>query len=147
VLTEANTTAQTARDQGRTTLKPEEIAVLEDRFDHAVRCGRATNPDPPPGKHKTHPRRLADRLHRRRDDVLRFLHDLTVPFTNNQAEGDIRMVKVQMKISGGWRTLNGASRWLTVRAYLSTARKHGLNPLTVLRDLFAGNLWLPPTHA
>lgn len=146
-LTEARAAAEAARAGGRTTLTGEEIAALEAKFDHAVRCGRSANPDPPPGKQKSFARRLADRLQRRRDDVLRFLHDLSVPFTNNQAEQDIRMTKVQMKVSGGWRTLTGANRWLTVRAYLSTARKHGKNPLTVLRNLFDGNLWLPPAHA
>ncbi|MHA5054290.1 IS66 family transposase [Streptomyces sp. SD15] len=95
---------------------------------------------------KTFARQLLDRLVRRREDILRFLHDLTVPFTNNQAEQDIRMAKVQMKVSGGWRTLDGANRWLLVRSYLSTARKHGLNAMTVLSDLFAGNVWLPPAH-
>lgn len=144
-LIEANNTAEAARASGR--LSSQDITALEARFDHAIRCGRAANPDPPPGRQKTFARRLVDRLHRRRADVLRFLHDLTVPFTNNQAEQDIQMTKVQMKISGGWRTLTGANRWLTVRAYLSTARKHGLSPLTVLRDLFAGKLWLPPAHA
>ncbi|MDQ3522824.1 MAG: IS66 family transposase [Gemmatimonadota bacterium] len=146
-LTTAKEATEQARDSGRTTLTEAEITALEGQFDHAVRCGRSTNPDPPPGGKKTFARQLIDRLHRRRDDILRFLHDLRVPFTNNQAEQDIRMVKIQMKISGGWRTLDGASRWLLVRSYLSTARKHGLNPMTVLRDLFAGNLWLPPAHA
>ncbi|MFF3404246.1 transposase [Streptomyces sp. NPDC002659] len=57
------------------------------------------------------------------------------------------LAKIQTKGSGGWRTLDGASRWLLVRSYLSTARNHGLNPMTVLRDLFAGNAWLPPARA
>jgi transposase len=62
------------------------------------------------------------------------------PFTNSQGEQDIRMVKVQMKPSGGWRTLEGANRWLLMRPHLSTARKHGQNPLAVLRGLFNGKL-------
>jgi transposase len=75
--------------------------------------------------------------------VLRFLGDLRVPFMNNQAERDLRMVKLQQKISGCWRTLAGAEAFLAVRSYLSTARKPGLNPLGVLRRLFNGNPWLP----
>jgi hypothetical protein len=146
-LTAGNNAAHAARQAGRTALTHDEIHALEEQFDQAVRCGRSANPDPPPGGKKTFARQLADRLHRRRDDILHFLHDLNVPFTNNQAEQDIRMAKVQMKISGGWRTLDGANRWLLVRSYLSTARKHGLNPMTVLRDLFAGNPWLPPLPA
>lgn len=54
------------------------------------------------------------------------------------------MVKLQQKISGCWRTTAGAQAFLTVRSYLSTARKHGENPLEVLRQLFAGRPWLPP---
>jgi transposase len=87
--------------------------------------------------------RLLARLDTHRDEVLRFLGDLRVPFTNNQAERDLRMVKLQQKISGCWRTLAGAEAFLAVRSYLSTARKQGLNPLDVLRRLFNGNPWLP----
>jgi hypothetical protein len=70
---------------------------------------------------------------------LRFLEDLRVPPTNNLAERDIRMVKLQQRISGCWRTLDGAQAFLTVRSYVSTARKHGINPLVALRRLFEGN--------
>jgi transposase len=78
-----------------------------------------------------------------RDEVLRCLDDLRVPFTNNQAERDLRMVTLQQKISGCWRTLTGAEAFLAVRSYLSTARKQGLNSPDVLRRLFEGNPWLP----
>jgi transposase len=53
------------------------------------------------------------------------------------------MVKLQQKISGCWRTLTGAEAFLALRSYLATARKHGMNPLAVLRQLFEGNPWLP----
>jgi transposase len=66
-----------------------------------------------------------------------------VPFDNNQAERDLRMVKLQQKISGCWRTPTGAEAFLALRSYLSTARKHGMNPLAVLRQLFQGHPWLP----
>jgi hypothetical protein len=66
-----------------------------------------------------------------------------VPFDNNQGERDLRMVKLQQKISGCWRTLAGAEAFLAVRSYVATARKHGANPLIVLRQLFAGRPWLP----
>ncbi|MGW3726739.1 IS66 family transposase [Streptomyces sp. NPDC000851] len=89
-------------------------------------------PPPPAGTKKTFARQVADRVERRRADILRFLHDLAVPFTNNQGEQDIRMVKVQTKTSGGRRTLDGANRRLLVCSYLSTARKHGQNSLAVL---------------
>jgi transposase len=63
--------------------------------------------------------------------------------SNNQAERDIRMVKLQQKVSGCWRTLAGAQAFLTVRSYISTARKQGHNPLAVLHQLFQGDPWLP----
>jgi hypothetical protein len=86
---------------------------------------------------------LLVRLDAHRDEVLRCLDDTRVPFDNNQAERDLRMVKLQQKISGCWRTLAGAEAFLAVRSYLSTARKHGRNPLDVLRRLFEGKPWLP----
>jgi transposase len=86
---------------------------------------------------------LLVRLDAHRDEVLRCLDDTRVPFDNNQAERDLRMVKLQQKISGCWRTLAGAEAFLAVRSYLSTARKHGRNPLAVLGQLFQGQAWLP----
>ncbi|WP_434597963.1 IS66 family transposase [Streptomyces sp. A5-4] len=121
-LTDALAACHRARENGQPALANEEITTFEARFDQAVKVGRSANPDPPPGGKKPLARQLADRMARRRDDFLRFLHDLTVPFTNNQAEQDIRMTKIQAKISGGWRTLTGAEHWLLVRSYLSTAR-------------------------
>lgn len=64
--------------------------------------------------------------------MLRFLDDLRVPVDNNQAERELRMVKLQQKISGCWRTLAGAWAFLTVRSYVSSARKHGINRALVL---------------
>ena len=67
-----------------------------------------------------------------RTDVLRFLHDLTVPFTNNLAEQDLRMMKVKMKISDGFRTMGGAETFTSLRSVVSTARKQGWNILETL---------------
>jgi hypothetical protein len=78
-----------------------------------------------------------------RDEVLRSLDDCRVPFDNNQAERDLRMVKLQQKISGCWRTPAGAEAFLALRSYLATARKQGMNPLAVLGQLFQGHPWLP----
>jgi len=75
--------------------------------------------------------------------VLRFACDLRVPFGNNQAEQDTRMVKLQQKISGCWRTSEGAERFLRLRSYISTARKHGHDTLQVIGQLTAGRPWLP----
>lgn len=75
---------------------------------------------------------LLVRLRDRKEDVLRFLEDLDVPFTNNQAEQDIRMMKVKQKISGGFRSEEGAENFATVRSILSTARKLGWNLIDTL---------------
>ena len=92
---------------------------------------------------QTPARNLLSRLDSYREDVLRFAHDLRVPFDNNLVERDIRMVKLQQKISGCWRTSTGAEHFLALRAYLSTARKHGRHILDALTRLAAHDPWMP----
>ena len=75
--------------------------------------------------------------------MLRFATDFRVPFDNNQAERDIRMAKLQQKISGGWRTLAGAQRFCRLRSYVATARKQQVGVLPALRRVFEGDPWLP----
>jgi transposase len=76
------------------------------------------------------------RLQKRADDTLRFLSNSEVPFTNNQAELSLRMIKVKQKISGCFRTFEGAKNFLTVRSYTTTAQKHGFKALDVLTNVF-----------
>ena len=111
-----------------------------------------TAPPPPPTGKRGRPARgpagsLLARLDTHRADVLRFATDFGVPFDNNQAERDVRMVKLRQKISGGWRSQTGAHAFLDVRSYLSTARKHGQSAMVVLRDLFTGQPWIPALSA
>ncbi len=88
-----------------------------------------------------HARDLAGRL----TLLLRFTTDLTVGFTSNQAERDVRPVKVQMRTSGGcWRTLEGLADFAIVQSYLSTAGKWGIDKLDALTQLFTTGPWLPP---
>lgn len=153
LLDELNAAAHTARDLDLTAIPGEVLTPLTSRYDTLVRAGLDLHPRNQRGHPKggrptqTPGRRLLERLQKYRDDVLRFAFDLTVPFTNNQAERDIRMTKTQLKISGGWRTHHGATTWLTVRSYISTIRKNGLNTLTALRDAITGNPWLPTNLA
>src|SRR5512135_1077601 len=88
-------------------------------------------------------RALARRIRRRIDDYLRFATDLQVPFDNNPAERDIRMVKIKQKVSGCLRTLAGAQDFAAMRSYLSTAAKHGRRPFDALTELTSGNAWIP----
>ena len=77
-----------------------------------------------------------DRLKDYEDEVLLFMKDKEVPFTNNQAERDIRMVKVHQKISGQFKTMRGAKHFCRIRGYLMTLRKRGYAPLDKLQELF-----------
>lgn len=97
-----------------------------------------------PGKRgkiaQTKSRNLLERLIHYENDVLRFLTNPDVPFTNNQGENDIRMTKVQQKISGCFRSINGAKIFCRIRSFLVTCRKHEVSPASALSDLFAGKL-------
>ena len=78
-----------------------------------------------------------------REDCLAFLFDLSVPFTNNEAERGVRMLKVKGKISGCFRTFEGATRFCRFRSYLQTCGKQGLNRLDCLISVFRGEPILP----
>jgi transposase len=112
----------------------EQIKALEERFDAVVMKGIEENPlslnPEKQGKRgkkpKTKARNLLDRFIEHKEKILRFLTDLKVPFENNQAERDIRMMKLQQKISGTFRTIQGAEAFCRIRAHISTIRKNGL---------------------
>ena len=76
---------------------------------------------------------LVLRLHKRADQVLAFMYDIAIPFDNNLAERDLRMLKTQQKISGGFRSRGGADVFCRIRSYISTARKQRLPLLDALR--------------
>ncbi len=89
---------------------------------------------------RTKARNLLERLIKYKDDVLRFMDDIIVPFTNNLSENDIRMTKVQQKISGCFRSMKGAKIFCRVRSYLSTCRKQEIKSSQALEILFRGEL-------
>ena len=95
---------------------------------------------------KTKSRNLLERLQNYEDDVLRFMIDKAVPFTNNQGENDLRMAKVQQKISGCFRSEYGAEMFFGLRSYLSSCKKQGVSGSTALTLLLNGmlpNIFIP----
>jgi transposase len=133
--------ANLARAQQRS-LNPRFLAWLSARYDRILAQGLAFHETQPPlgaglPTHRGCRRRrtghnLLLRLRDHKEATLRFLSDPTVPFTNNQAERDLRMMKVRQKISGGFRSATGAQTFATLRTVLSTARKQGWNILATL---------------
>lgn len=106
-------------------------------------CPLPEIPEGPPKRgrrKKSKSRNLLERLELFENDVLRFMVDPIVPFTNNLAENDLRMTKVQQKISGCFRSLEGANIFCRVRSYLSTCRKHDVSATEALELLFRGEL-------
>lgn len=147
-LVEIALAVEVARVNGATALPDQRLVGFRCRYDTLVAVGKALNPPPPRTGKRGRPAlgpagSLLARLATHREDVLRFTTDLRVSFTNNQAERDIRTVKLQQKISGGWRSQTGAESFLAVRSSLSTARKHGQHAMDVLRELFTSSAWLP----
>lgn len=134
-----------ARERGKP-LPPRLIALFERRYDAILTEGLAFHAAQPAlvrpertGKAKARGRKrrrvghnLLLRLSIRKQDVLRFLSDLTVPFTNNLAEQAARMMKLRQKISGGFRSAAGAADFAVIRSLLSTAKKQGWNMLDTL---------------
>ena len=101
---------------------------------------KSLGPGPPVRKRETGPtpRAIINRLQKKRDDILRFVTDLNVPFDNNGSERDIRMVKLIQKISGCFRTDDGARCFCRLRSYLSTARKQGYSLLCAVEKVAIG---------
>ena len=117
-------------------------------YDEILAAGLKQNPMPPPDPNKlkkrgrvkrSDARNLLERLQTHKAAVLGFMYDFDIPFDNNQAERDLRMMKLKLKISGCFRSDNGAREFCRIRGFLSTVRKQGLDVLETLVDLFSGN--------
>jgi len=154
LLVEMKTAVDTARDDRQRALPPDTVVAFEQRYEEALKAGYQRHPRPPPpppvsgGKKRGRPAQppplnLLDRLRDFKTETLAFLHDFRVPFDNNLAERDVRMVKVKQKVSGGFRTPDGAQGFAQLRGYLSTARKNAMNVFAAIRDAFAGCPFIP----
>ena len=131
-------------------LSPERVAHFERRYDEMIAEGLGANPPPatPPPKKRgrkkqSPPKNLLDRLKQRKPEVLAFMYDFRVPFDNNLAERDVRMVKVKQKVSGAFRTRTGAETFCAIRSYISTVRKHGRNVIDAMYDALTGSPFIP----
>jgi transposase len=142
-LTELNALVRDAA-AGGPDVDPARLAELRSWYTSAAAIGIAAN-DHRQTKIAQRHHALARRMFDRVDDYLRFATDLRVPFTNNAAEREVRMVKLRQKISGCMRTLTGARHFVTIRSYLATAGKHGIGILDALTRLAQGQPWLPAT--
>jgi transposase len=152
LLRELKAATERARTLGHLHLPPTERDDFIGRYQGLLETGLAANPPPPdqerrPGQRgrlaQSPPRNLLERLLLQRDQVLAFLDDLAIPFDNNQAERDLRGLKVQQKVSGCFRSDGGAAAYATIRGYLATLRKQGQALLAALNALFASQPLYP----
>jgi transposase len=153
LLCRMQTAVEKAKNADRSQLTRRQLTHFEKCYDDFVLQGLRANrvakrPDGEPkkrGRVKQSPTRnllLEFQLHK--ESVLAFLHDFKVPFDNNQAERDIRMMKLKQKVSGCFRTARGAEIFCQIRSYVSTARKNGQPVLEALRLAFSATPYSPP---
>lgn len=143
LLRSMNKAVKRAIAQGKTAFSHSHCAQYQQRFRYWVEQGLEQHPEvpppqpgaPPPKQSKT--RNLLLALDRYTDEVLRFLYDFSVPFDNNGAERDIRMLKVKMKVSGFFHNTATGNRFMRIRSFISTARKQGWTAFHALRQLFS----------
>jgi transposase len=156
LLIEIKTAVEQAQAKGHQALSKTQLIRFDKRYQALINKGLQRNPrlerDPDSPKQKgkvkqTPARNLLERLNQHKESVLAFMKDFRVPFDNNQAERDLRMMKLKLKISGCFRSLQGAKEFCRIRGYLSTLRKQGIKLLDALTAVFVGQPILPSFSA
>ena len=142
LLLEMKTYKEKRLENSKNKASPQALRKYSERYDALVAIALAENPviskfdGRKPKRGKTGA--LVDRLILRKDGFLLFFTDFSVPFDNNQAERDIRMFKTKQKVSGGFRTVQGAKDYAAIKSYTGTARKYGVSAFTAIRDALLG---------
>ncbi|MCP3775782.1 IS66 family transposase [Paenibacillus sp. MZ04-78.2] len=152
LLYEIKGAVEQAKADGWNSLMPEHIAYFENRYEQVIRLGHSENPPPPPpppdapkkkGRVKqSKAKNLLDRIENR-NAVLAFMYDFRIPFTNNEAERIVRMVKLQQKISGTFRSEKGAGVFCRIRSYVATLQRQKLPILEYIRRALEGQPFMP----
>ena len=123
----------------------DQLEIFDKQYDEIIKTAYAENPLlETTGKKRGRKKKgkvlnLIGRLEKYKASVCLFIKNFCVPFDNNQAERDIRMVKVKTKVSGCFRSMEGAQEYLTIMSYIGTARKYGINPYEAIRSGLSGN--------
>jgi transposase len=149
LLVETKRSVDAAKGEDRDHLEAGVLAAVRQRYSAVIDAGRRAHPETIPAvagqrrRARSKAANLLARLDHQREDVLRFATDFSVCFDNNLAERGLRMIKTQQKVSGGWRSSEGAQRFCTIRGYISTMRKQGSDVLGALRTVFEGRARLP----
>ena len=152
LLTTIKALVDSTQAEGHDALSAPQLLGFSVLYQALLADGFKANPPPPeladapkkPGRTKqSPPKNLLDRLDRYETAVLAFMHNFRVPFDNNQAERDVRMMKLKQKISGCFRSADGAREFCRIRGYISTLRKQGLPVLDALKSTFTGSPVLP----
>jgi transposase len=139
LLLEMKAEVERAGAEGGRRIADDKLVKLMGTYDRLIAEGLEAQPPPQvPEQVRRQARNLLLRLGRRKEEVLLFLTDFAVPFDNNQAERDLRMVKLQQKVGGCFRSEEGARRFCRIRSYISTMRKHGRDVLLALERACAG---------
>ena len=144
LLLEMKKAKDKAVEAGKESLSREHCHKFDEQYNELIRQAREKNPFPADTEKKRGRKKkgkilaLVERLEKYKESVCLFIHNFNVPFDNNQAERDIRMIKVKMKVSGCFRSEDGARDYLKIMSYVGTSHKQGHNAYDAIRKAFSG---------